>query len=328
MNANVDPVEARALRESLARVNAPADPAAVSPAQVAARDFARPRRLAPAERDRLIGLLAKQAEKLQAVLCAQLRASFPLRLATVEEVPADDALASRPLPWAALQFEVSGQPGWIVWDNPGALAALELLLGNPEPELGDPRPLSSVERGLLESGLSEFAKHLAESLGLSFERLRCVARPEDAGSWRDGGEQGDWQRLLIAFDFEGPGGPSVLRVFVPGVAPSRTRSARGAAPADLPAHLSEVAVDLRARLVSEVPLDQLLALEVGDVIPMASPGGKSVCLLVEDQETAIATLGRSSNKLAVRIERVIPNAIELDVTAARPAPSAKGGKHG
>jgi flagellar motor switch protein FliM len=87
-------------------------------------------------------------------------------------------------------------------------------------------------------------------------------------------------------------------------------------------------VDLRARLVSEVPLDQLLALEVGDVIPMASPGGKSVSLLVEDRETAIATLGRSSNKLAVRIERVISNAIELDIAAARPALPAKGGKHG
>ncbi len=301
MSTNVDANETRALLDALqpARTNS-----APAPSVVLTRDFSRPMRMPSEERERILALLVKNADNLGRALCATLRGSYRFSLTSVEEASAEDAFSDRPIPWAALRFESSGQPGWIFWDTPGALSVLESILGLADPQQVPARELSKVERALLQDLVTPFARQLGELLGASIERLRVVSTPLEAGSWRDAGEKADLQRTLLAFTLHGPVGDSALAVFVPGLSPAGARNPTTARPADLPANLSKVEVMLSAQLESEVPLDELLNLEVGDVIPMTSPGAARVALVVEGKQAAIGALGKHRGQLALKIERV------------------------
>ncbi len=321
MNSNVDKEEAQALMDAL---RSEAKVTATPAGEVAARDFSKPKRMPAAERERIFALVSKSAAQLRTALCGTLRGNYSLELTSVEEVSGEDVLQNRPLPWAALRFECAKQPGWVFWNSAGAVSVIESLLGLAEPKVCEPRELSKVEHSLLLNLLTPLSKAIAALLGASIENLIVVTNPKEFGSWRDGGDKSDLQRILLQLTIQGPVGPSEISIYFPGFSSAPQRPGARPQPSEMPGHLGQVEVTLWAQLASDVALDELLSLEVGDVIPMSDPGGRSVALLVEGEEAAVGALGRHRGQLAVRIERLGPKQV---AHAALDAQGAKN-KHG
>ena len=301
MSAHLDPEEARSLlgpSEPARRGSggAPGGPAG----GVEPRDFARPIRLSPRELDGIEARLAGRLPAVAAGLERALRGKHALRLVEVSEVGCEGLFDALGGPLAALRFEVAGQPGWLVWDLLPALAAVEVALGSGEPEVSAPRSLSSVERKVMQRLVSPVVEATVEALGLKLAALAVARDRGELGSWRDGGERADRRRLFVHLELDGPGGPSVLRVYVPGVDPRRSASRRPAAA--LPTHLEQVKVELSARLgASDVPLAELLALEPGDVIPLTARAEDPLDVYAENRLRARAVLGSRNGRLAIRI---------------------------
>jgi flagellar motor switch protein FliM len=203
---------------------------------------------------------------------------------------------------AVAPFQVSGQPCWVVWDSVAAVAALELALGAPEAKGGEPRKLSSVEGMLFKRVANSVLRELGPLLDFTFEGLRVATLLEELGSPRDAGAQYDPRRLLVLLEIELSTGTSSLRLYLP--PPSDPGAARtaGATAMKLPGHLDLVPVSISARLgAADLPLADLLALEVGDVIPLGVASGAPLEVWAEDRPWANALLGASAGRLALKL---------------------------
>ena len=298
MAANVDPEEVQAILDLT-------EPPQGGRLEVRARDFARPLRLSPKELGRIELDVRRALPEVEAVLARALREKHALKLVEAGEVSCEGTFATLSEPLAAVRFEVGAQPAWLVWELHPALAAVEVALGAGEPGLAQERPFSTVERKVLLRLVEPLIGGVCQSLGLTPSGLRVPRIREDLGSWREGGPGADRRRLFLHLEFEGPGAPSVLRLYLPGIDPRAP--ARSGPPAALPAHLRSIQVELAARLgANDVPLAQLLSLEPGDVIPLSAPAGEPLRIYVEDQLRAHGVLGSKHGHLALRITAVGP----------------------
>ena len=299
MSANMSPEESQAIldivpRGSGARMEAPS--------RVEARDFEKPLRLSRAEMESVRARVAASLDAVALELSQALRGDCALELLEVSEVNAERVAESLSDPLPIVRFEVARQPGWLIWDAASATAAIEAALGSTA-SAAQPlaRALSAVERASLRRMLAGPIAHLAAALGLSATSLSVPGAVEAAGSWRDGGPAADPQRLALHLALEAPTGASVLRLYLPGFQSTPPRSARELANA-VPEHLHGVSLELAARLgSSDVPLREVLALEVGDVIPLSTPVGEVLRVYVEGEPCAVARLGRKDGSLAIRI---------------------------
>lgn len=300
MSTSVEPHEAQAILDAVRPAASGGAPGGVEP-----RDFGRPLRLSGRA-------LAELRRKVQGVLgdCEKelsraLRGEHALELAEVGEVGVEGLFDELAAPFALVRLDVGGQPAWARWDIAGAVAAVEVALGAPAPS-GSERALSAVERRLVLQLLSSLATRVGAALGLAVGAGCAVVDPEEAGSWSDGGPGADRARLRLHLAFDGPGGPSGVDLWLPGVAGEADAAE---APLErLPPHLDEVAVELSARLgARDVPLSELLAIEEGDVIPLDTPSDGLLEVLAEDVPCARARLGRSEGRLALRIETAGPS---------------------
>jgi flagellar motor switch protein FliM len=273
------------------------------PAEVATRDFERPLRLSPDEIEAARIKLRRALPGLEAELARSLRKTHPLELVDLGEVTAEGLFRELEPPLAVLCFEVDGQPGWVVWDPLAALMAVEIVLGGSEPTSTEARPLTTVERGVITRILSGVARNLGRALGVEPSQFRAPELKDDLGGWHDGGRNADRRRLHLHFAFQGPGGASEMRVYMPGVDPAEAASSPPA-PA-LPSHLGRVCVSVVARLGhSDIPLSDLLSLEPGDVIPLRATTDEPLWLDVEDLPSALGVLGSKNGNLAVRVTEV------------------------
>ncbi|HVS10212.1 MAG TPA: FliM/FliN family flagellar motor switch protein [Planctomycetota bacterium] len=279
-----------------------------APSRVEARDFEKPLRLSRGELESVRARIAASLEGVALELSQALRGDCTLELVELAEVNAERVTkglidpAQSPAPPAIVRFEIARQPGWLVWDAASAVAAVESALG-AGPPAAEPaaRALSAVERASLRRMLAGAIARLASALGLSAASLTVPESVEVAGDWRDGGASADPQRLALHLALEAPAGASVLKLYLPGFQPAAPRSARELANA-VPAHLHGVSLELAARLgSSDVSLREMLALEVGDVIPLSTPVGEVLRVYVEGEPCAVARLGRKDGNLAIRI---------------------------
>ena len=72
--------------------------------------------------------------------------------------------------------------------------------------------------------------------------------------------------------------------------------------ARLPEHLAGITFELQAALATvDVPLTELLAVEVGDVIPLGVTTSSPVLVRIEDGDYAHAAWGRHEGQLAIRV---------------------------
>ena len=270
--------------------------------EVSERDFRRPRRFSAQVREGFKRRVEAVLPRVEEAVNALLGGEHTLQLDHVRETTAEGLFEELEAPLAALTFEVDGDPGWLLWESQAAAACVEAVLGCPSEE-PKARSLSMVEAKILEQILTPLATDLAGSLDRDLVRARIAQSPEALGSWRDG-QRLDAHRLELSFGLVGPGGtPSNLRLYLPGVKP--TAAADVEELEGLPGHLDNVSVDVCAQLMGcEVSLDQLLALEKGDVIPIESRVGDPALLTVEGLILAKAAMGQHRGQLAVRIEKL------------------------
>lgn len=271
--------------------------------EVSERDFRRPRRFSAKVREGLRRRVEVVLPHVEKAVNGLLDGEHTLQLDHVRETSAEGLFDDHEAPLAALSFEVDGDPGWLLWESQAAAGCVEAILGFPS-ENPQARALSIVEVKILEQVLVPLAMELAGALDRKLERPRVVQSPDGLGSWRDG-KRLDAHRIELALGLMGEGGtPSSLRLFLPGVKPTAAENMDEDLQS-LPGHLDNVAVDVCAQLMGcEVSLDQLLALEEGDVIPIESRVGDPALLTVEGLILARAAMGQHRGQLAVRIEKL------------------------
>jgi len=273
------------------------------PAQdVAARDFSAPRRMGDARLQALGVALEDALPALERRLQEQTGLQVSLTPGELIEGDADALLAALREPLCVLRFRSAGAPAWLLWESIAAVALVEAQLGSP----GKPaaRRLSTIEARLAAALLAEVARVAGTVAGVATADLALVQAAAELGSWREAGPGADAHRLVVPLKLVLGSQKSKLRVVLAGVACDASAPAP-ALPAKLPAHLEHVEVELSAELAGcELSLDELLALEPGDVIPVSARPGDPIPLRVEGMALARARLGRHAGRLAVRVEHL------------------------
>jgi flagellar motor switch protein FliM len=271
------------------------------PAEVVRRDFAAPRRLSSARLAALRGALGSVVAAEGRRLSARLRVPIELALEELAETEAARAVAALEPPGCALSPADPGRHGGaLLWERAAAGAAVELALGgelrlNPRSE-----PLSPIEVALLVEILRPLCRAIAGACETSFEPGALRQHEEELAVLREEAELGDPQRLAVALSLEGLGERSTLRLLLAGV--SRDARDESEPPATLPPHVERIEVELSARLGSlELPLAEVLGLEVGDVLALDLPVGAPLAICLEDEPCLSADWGTHERRLALRV---------------------------
>lgn len=294
MATNVSPEELQAL------VGA----AAGKGTDIESRDFRQPRRLSPEQLARLKRTAQRAQQELGRLASASFRVPTAVEISVVSEASLPELVRSLSEPFAALLFDCGGQPCWTLWDTAVAVNAVERLLGATENRNSPARALTTVERALVQGFLHKLTTLVAASFGLETKNPRYLQDFISLYAAQDAQEQGDPQRLCVQVALQGEYGAGTVRVYLHGVrsAEPAPAPAKDKARAALPAHLSDLPVELSAELGSiELPLQQLLALEPGDVIPLDAAVGGTLNLYVEDEACGSARWGERSGRIALRI---------------------------
>jgi flagellar motor switch protein FliM len=270
--------------------------------QVAARDFGEPRRLSPQQLDKLVRNAQKALPDIEGVLHAWLRGEHEVALAAIVEAHAGTLLASLAEPLCLLAFECAGHPAWAIWERRAAVIAAEIALGADEKQETTLRTLTTLEQRVLERILTPIVQALAGKLGVEPKNMRLIQEREELTRWEDA-PNADPQRIGVQLQLTGTGGTSNLRCYFAGVKLADTPPpAKDKAKQLLPQHMQEIDVEVGATLGhAELALEELVALEVGDVIPLGLEVGGLITLHVEGRVCATAQLGEHHGRLAIRV---------------------------
>ncbi|MEO0650277.1 MAG: FliM/FliN family flagellar motor C-terminal domain-containing protein, partial [Planctomycetota bacterium] len=134
---------------------------------------------------------------------------------------------------------------------------------------------------------------------------------------------------------ETPAGQSSLRIYLPifdAQLAALPRARTAALPSHLPNHLRKVDVLLSAQLgLAELPLNDLLNLEVGDVLSLDARYGDPLRIVAEERELGLAELGSHRGLLALRVAQwnqdplLTPSEPQADATpkSAKPKTESK-----
>lgn len=271
---------------------------------VSPRDFTKPLRLSPRQLEALKTHVLTALPHGRDALKPFLRNEHELTLTAIEEISSDGLFADLAQPMALLRFEMDGQPGWLQVDPAAAIGAVEVALGQQAPAQPQLRAMTTVETSLFARMFATLIEALVQGWAPKPQKHRVIEDPDEVGSWRDGGAKAEARRLRLDIKFDGPGGASSMSAYLPGIDPKSVEETAQPAAA-LPAHLGEVSVSIAARLGSaEVPLSDLLAIEVGDVIPLELPIGSELSVVVEEIPSLRAEFGHTDGQLALRITEI------------------------
>lgn len=296
MDAAITPEERAALAGPREALPAPA---------VEARDFRHPRRLAPEHAARIKRVAQRVQLELENQLQAAARGKSKAEIVAVTESSVPEILDSLSEPFCLLIYETGGQTSWTVLDMSFAVALAERMLGAPQ-GLSGARRLTSVEIGLIRSLVTRAAQTVLQVLGTEPKNPRFVQDREALHLAQELSPKADPQRLSIQVALSTSFADGMLRIYTsatpavvepvaPAPAPAKTKPA-------LPATLADAEVELRAELdCVDIPLDAVLALEVGDVIPLTVQPGEPIRICIEDDCYGKARWGELDGKLALRV---------------------------
>jgi flagellar motor switch protein FliM len=277
---------------------------------VSARDFAQPRRMGQARLRALTVALKNLLPALEKKLTDSTGLALELALGGLGEASAETIFAGASEPLCVLRFRSKTAPGWLSWEPAAAIGALELLFG-ARGAAPAARRLSPTEARIAAQLLGEITRAVCGACGIAASEFTLVQDVAELGTWREAGPEAEAYRFEVRLQVSLGEQTSTLRLWLPGVECGGGETITSL-PAKLPGHLERVEVELSAELSGcELTLDQLLALEAGDVIPLDARLGDSTRLCVEGLTLARARLGSHRGRLAVRIERlsVEPEAI-------------------
>jgi flagellar motor switch protein FliM len=298
----LDDDEVQALQAAVA-------PRAVRRADVRARNFSEPRRLSSKRLQHFGKLIGASLQGICNEIAAPLRSYYKLHLASVSEVNVVGLFDDIEAPCLVHCLRLQDRVAWTVWDSAAAACAVEAVITGDavEPEA---RRLSRSECRVIEDVLDRIVRRVGDALGLTVGPGRVAQEPEDLLTLRDEGPDADSRRVLVHLVFDGPGGTTDMRLYLPDVDEAGPTGRGGEAA--LPHHLDDVHLPLSACLGSvDVPLSELLALEVGDVVPLGIEVGTPLAIFVEERACAKAAWGRYKGHLAVRIDQIDISNAEL-----------------
>jgi len=297
MAANVSPEEVEALTGEHAGDQGPG---------IEPRDFRQPRRLSPEQLVRHKRTAQRAQQELGRLANATFRVPTTAEIVAVSEASMPQIVRALAEPFVALLFDCGGQLCWTMWDISVALGAVERMLGTTEPKEQPPRALSAVERSLVQSLLVKVTTLVAGTYGIEIKNPRYAQDFVTLYTMGDTQDQGDPQRLCVQVGLQGQFGSGTIRVYLGGarlLEPAvPAASAKDKARMLLPAHISDLEVQLTAELASvELPLKDVLAIEPGDVIPLDVDVDSPLALYVEDEACGSARWGERSGRIALRI---------------------------
>ena len=311
MSELVEPEEAEALAEAAGATDPHAE-ARVS--VVSLRDFSEPRTLSADRIARIRKTLSARLQTIANALAGPLRGHPTMTLADVAETNAHGLFDGFVKPFLVHGFDVRGNQAWIVWDAPAARIACDTILSGPpeagedgeipEQEPGDPN-LTRTERRVVASLLDTLLGTIAEDFDLELNPGEVWQEPEELTTLEDLGPDADPRRLLVHLGFEDERGrASDLRLYLPGIVdPAEEEDVRENDNA--PSHLAPVDLELSALLGgTNVPLSELLAIEVGDVIPIDRRVGELIEIEVEETVCGRVQFGSKNGRLAVIVRSV------------------------
>ena len=304
MNANVEPEEVDAIMGMMGRGKTVSS-------EVNQRDFKKPMRLSQSQVEELESALLECITPLGEFLTETIGRPCRVELDKIHEANAEGLFDKPDEHLAMLRFRSGGHPAWVVWDIRSALCTLECIFGASS-GMPEARHLTRMEGQVLGNILASFAATVTSTLGMDAEEFAIVENEGQIGSWRDGAPKPDPHRLHLEFGLEGIGEPSGLHVYLPGFHANEGSPVEGLGPGlELPKHLERVEVELSVRLAEcEITLNQLLALEEGDVIPTSVRLGDPATILVEGKELATGRLGTHHGHFAVLVEQMMDNSEE------------------
>ena len=323
----VEPEELAALARAAGAGN---DGAHQRVAVVVPRDFTEPRTLSADRIARIRKTLSARLQTIANALAGPLRGHPTLTLGEVGEVNAQGLFDGFTRPFLVHGFQCSDQQGWIIWDTAAARIVSDTILSGalgdepeedsddedededgepvvrPEPEPGNP-VLTRTERRVVSSFLDDILRHIATKFGLDVQKGAIWQETEELTTLEDLGPDADSRRLFIHLGFEDDSGEtSDIRIYLPGIAAAEDEDgADDGANDSAPVHLAPI--DMVASVLlggTDVPLAELLEIEVGDVIPLDARLGDRVRLEIEETVCAQGRFGARGGLLCVLVEEV------------------------
>lgn len=298
MDSNVSPEEVQAIMDT----DQPDEARGVVEVQL--RDFSQPRRLSPDQIDALRFSISQVTPAVEEVLLPWLRQRHELHLTAVGEVGVETVFEGLQAPFVICCFRMADQPGWTIWENSAAQAALEVLLGSDEASENEARDLSPVELVVTKDFLARMTCGITEALGKEARDFQVIQSPEELQAHLEADEDTDRQRTFAHLTFDGPGGESVVRLYLPALNPDPNGAQAPDESSDEPpvSHLEGIPLEVGANLGSaEVLLADLLKLEIGDVIPLGVQAGSPVHVTIANQPCGTADWGNNQGRLVLRM---------------------------
>jgi len=313
MSAQLDPEEVQAIADAMA-----VGLGKKAPLEVAERDFRVPRRLSLEVVKKLEGTLRNLVPSIKRTVQGVVPVEMELEPICVREIAARGLFEDQPEPFIIARFMNRRAPGWVVWEPTQAITCVQAALGMPAgtPELDATRELSFVERRLMARILGALLTPVAARFGFETEGLFIAEKPDDIGSWEDEVGDADAHRLCVEFRLTVLGTEATITLYLPGFLTAEVELDEDEELLETPPVLKSVPVEIGARFDSvQVPLSQLLQIEVGDVISLAPVRSARLTLNIDNRPVASAELGRHFERLAVRV---------LDIFEAHPFSNAPG----
>ena len=311
MPNQLDPEEVQAIADAMTDQNG----APNLSLDVTERDFAVPKRLSLEVIKKLDATLRISIPRLKRSLQAVLPTEFQLEPTSVREMTALGLFDGITQPFVIARFESQGAPGWVSWTLEPALECVEAALGvahvgieddDEEDSDHDPnRELSNIERKVLGRLIEAIISPLSQIFKFEVDGMFVAEKPDDIGSWEDAGSEADDHRLCVDLELIVFGRTSTLTLYLPGFYSKDVEEEEEKLASEPPHHLESIPVEMRALFDSvEVPLKQLLDLEVGDILPLSPIRSTHLTVNVGHEPVARGQLGRNFERLAVRVLEV------------------------
>lgn len=279
---------------------------------VVTRDFREPRRLSAGD----LEALRRPAESAASAVLEAVRLVVPVEIGLepidLGEASLDATLRDDGTDIVGAVCDGPGGPSIVAVESSSAVAMAEVALGADEADAPSARPLTTLERNLIDRLLVRVLERAGQSMQIATKDTRAFS--SRVALARELGADGDRRRVAIRVPLTIGPTRVVLHVLLAGVKvpapknPPAAPAAKDARKPNLPAEIAPTNVELCAVLArTDILLTELLALEAGDVITLDAAPGQTIAIEIEGQARARARFGAREGRMAVRIQEIIRN---------------------
>ncbi len=277
---------------------------------VTLRDFSKPESLPRSEFEFLWSEATDAASRVRDALSRWLRMEAHVECVGIEPAQFQVFTASLPSPCAVYPLRCGTGSAFFAAlqiDSSLALACIDRTLGGTGRARFASRALTSVERLVCDRLANTILGSLSDGLVDAFPMERTFFGALATSPRQARCLEPDAPVLVATYSIGGELAETEVRLVVPTAAyPKRTAKVSAARPASTPPALPSVAVELSVRLGNAtLSLQDLLALEPGDVVALDARTDAPSHLEVEGLDVATANVGTFRDHFAVSIDRVL-----------------------